>query len=42
MLDRSYTDQRLYLAERLLEVLIAVVGTKQCSPSEKVTSFLFA
>jgi hypothetical protein len=36
MLDRSCTDQRLHLQERLLEVLIAVVGTKRRSPSDKV------
>jgi hypothetical protein len=36
MMDRSCTDQRLDLEERLLEVLIAVVGTKQCSTSDKV------
>jgi hypothetical protein len=42
MLDRSCTDQRLHHGERLLEVLITVVGTKQCSASDKVfISFLF-
>jgi hypothetical protein len=42
MLDRSCTNQRLDLEERLLEVLIAAVGTKQGSPSDKVlTSILF-